>query len=54
MLKSLGLWKESSPEVELREDAEYPLEPEDTRMVIEGRGDEVANKYIQLHTLTGT
>ncbi|CAG9784241.1 unnamed protein product [Diatraea saccharalis] len=53
MLKSLGLWKESSPEVELHEDMEYPLSPEDTQLVIEGRTEEVGRKYIQLHDRTG-
>lgn len=53
MLKSLGLWKESSPEIEIHEDTEYPLTAEDAQMVAEGRGTEVAKKYIQLHALTG-
>lgn len=54
MLKSLGLWKESTPEVELREDAEYPLQPEDTKMIADGRGEEVAKKYIKLHAKSGS
>lgn len=53
MLKSLGLWKESAPEVELREDMEYPLTPEDTQLVVEGRIHEVGQKYVQLHDRTG-
>ncbi|RVE48798.1 hypothetical protein evm_006572 [Chilo suppressalis] len=53
MLKSLGLWKESSPEIELHEDTEYPLSPEDTQLVIEGRTEEVGRKYVQLHDRTG-
>lgn len=53
MLKSLGLWKESTPEIELREDMEYPLSPEDTQMVAEGRTAEVGRKYVQLHDRTG-
>ncbi|CAB3230721.1 unnamed protein product [Arctia plantaginis] len=53
MLKSLGLWKESAPEVELREDMEYPLTPEDTQLVVEGRIHEVGQKYIHLHDRTG-
>lgn len=54
MLKSLGLWKESTPEIELREDKEYPLTPEDTQLVAEGRGEEVARKYVQIHSRQGT
>ncbi|XP_063838505.1 piezo-type mechanosensitive ion channel component isoform X2 [Ostrinia nubilalis] len=53
MLKSLGLWKESTPEIELREDMEYPLSQEDTQMVVEGRAAEVGRKYVQLHDQTG-
>lgn len=53
MLKSLGLWKESAPEIELREDVEYELKPEDTEMLVEGRGTEVGQKYIALHDRTG-
>ncbi|CAK1550113.1 unnamed protein product [Leptosia nina] len=49
MLKSLGLWKESSPDTELQEDTEYPLTAEDTQMLVEGRGAEVGKKYIKLH-----
>ncbi|XP_045536669.1 piezo-type mechanosensitive ion channel component isoform X2 [Papilio machaon] len=52
MLKSLGLWKESSPELELREDAEYALSAEDTRLVVEGRGADVGRKYLRLHDRT--
>ncbi|XP_072936933.1 piezo-type mechanosensitive ion channel component isoform X3 [Epargyreus clarus] len=53
MLKSLGLWKESSPEIELREDMEYPLSSEDTQLIVEGRGAEVGKKYVQLHDQIG-
>lgn len=53
MLKSLGLWKESTPEIELREDVEYPLTSDDTQLVVEGKGAEVGQKYIQLHDQTG-
>ncbi|CAH0700428.1 unnamed protein product [Spodoptera exigua] len=53
MLKSLGLWKESSPEIELREDMEYPLNAEDTRLVAEGHITEVGRKYVKLHDQTG-
>lgn len=53
MLKSLGLWKESTPEIELREDVEYPLTADDTQLVVEGRGDEVGQKYVQLHDQQG-
>lgn len=53
MLKSLGLWKESTPEIELREDVEYPLSAEDTQLVVEGRASEVGRKYVQLHDQTG-
>ncbi|XP_028032233.1 piezo-type mechanosensitive ion channel component isoform X6 [Bombyx mandarina] len=53
MLKSLGLWKESSPEIELREDMEYALTPEDTQLVVEGRAAEVARKFVQLHDRSG-
>lgn len=49
MLKSLGLWKESTPEVELREDMEYPLTSADTQMLVEGRGEEVGRKYLEMH-----
>ncbi|KPI94676.1 Protein PIEZO2 [Papilio xuthus] len=52
MLKSLGLWKESSPELELREDAEYELSVDDTRLVVEGRGADVGRKYLRLHDRT--
>ncbi|XP_037297893.1 piezo-type mechanosensitive ion channel component isoform X3 [Manduca sexta] len=53
MLKSLGLWKESTPEIELREDVEYPLTAEDTQLVVDGRAAEVGRKYVQLHDQTG-
>ncbi|XP_052758554.1 piezo-type mechanosensitive ion channel component [Galleria mellonella] len=53
MLKSLGLWKESTPEIELREDMEYQLRPEDTQLVVDGRAAEVGRKYVQLHDTTG-
>ncbi|CAG4944089.1 unnamed protein product [Colias eurytheme] len=53
MLKSLGLWKESSPEVELQEDRDYPLTAEDTQMLVEGRGAEVGQKYVQMHERIG-
>ncbi|XP_026726944.1 piezo-type mechanosensitive ion channel component isoform X3 [Trichoplusia ni] len=53
MLKSLGLWKESTPEIELREDMEYPLNPEDTQLVVEGRINEVGRKYVKMHDQTG-
>lgn len=53
MLKSLGLWKESSPEIELREDMEYPLNPEDTQLVAEGHISEVGRKYVKLHDQSG-
>lgn len=53
MLKSLGLWKESTPEIELREDMEYPLNPEDTKLVVEGRINEVGRKYVKMHDQTG-
>nr|XP_026488209.1 piezo-type mechanosensitive ion channel component isoform X2 [Vanessa tameamea] len=49
MLKSLGLWKESTPEVELKEDMEYPLNPSDTQLLVEGRGEEVGRKYLEMH-----
>ncbi|CAH0726071.1 unnamed protein product, partial [Brenthis ino] len=49
MLKSLGLWKESPPEVELREDMEYPLTPSDTQLLVEGKGEEVGRKYLNMH-----
>ncbi|CAH2104345.1 unnamed protein product [Euphydryas editha] len=49
MLKSLGLWKESTPEVELREDMEYPLTSSDTQLLVEGRGAEVGRKYLEMH-----
>ncbi|XP_068621049.1 piezo-type mechanosensitive ion channel component isoform X2 [Battus philenor] len=49
MLKSLGLWKESSPELELREDAEYALTSDDTRLIVEGRGADVGRKYLLIH-----
>ncbi|XP_013133441.1 PREDICTED: piezo-type mechanosensitive ion channel component [Papilio polytes] len=52
MLKSLGLWKESSPELELREDAQYALSADDTRLVVEGRGADVGRKYLRLHDRT--
>ncbi|CAG4998121.1 unnamed protein product, partial [Parnassius apollo] len=52
MLKSLGLWKESSPEVEIHEDMEYELSAEDTRLIVEGRGAEVGRKYAELHHRT--
>lgn len=50
MLKSLGLWKESSPDIELQEDKEYPLTAEDTQLLVEGRGAEVGHKYLKLHS----
>ncbi|XP_049867605.1 piezo-type mechanosensitive ion channel component [Pectinophora gossypiella] len=53
MLKSLGLWKETTPEIELREDMEFELKPEDTQMLVEGRGTEVGKKYVKLHDETG-
>lgn len=53
MLKSLGLWKESAPEIDLREDMEYPLSPEDTQLVVQGRINELGQKYVQLHDQTG-
>ncbi|XP_075992565.1 piezo type mechanosensitive ion channel component isoform X2 [Anticarsia gemmatalis] len=53
MLKSLGLWKESTPEIELREDMEYPMTAEDTQLVVEGRITELGRKYVQLHDQTG-
>ncbi|XP_022834650.1 piezo-type mechanosensitive ion channel component isoform X2 [Spodoptera litura] len=53
MLKSLGLWKESSPEIELREDMEYPLNAEDTQLVAEGHITEVGRKYVKLHDQIG-
>ncbi|XP_045785084.1 piezo-type mechanosensitive ion channel component isoform X13 [Maniola jurtina] len=53
MLKSLGLWKESTPEVELREDMEYPLSSEDTHLLVAGRGTEVGRKYLELHEKSG-
>ncbi|XP_069355077.1 piezo-type mechanosensitive ion channel component isoform X10 [Maniola hyperantus] len=49
MLKSLGLWKESTPEVELHEDMEYPLSSEDTHLLVAGRGTEVGRKFLELH-----
>ncbi|XP_022128318.2 piezo-type mechanosensitive ion channel component isoform X4 [Pieris rapae] len=51
MLKSLGLWKESSPDIELQEDKEYPLTAEDTQLLVEGRGAEVGQKYVKLHDM---
>ncbi|XP_063617457.1 piezo-type mechanosensitive ion channel component isoform X4 [Cydia splendana] len=53
MLKSLGLWKESSPEIDLREDTEYPLTSEDTQMIVEGKSEDVGKKYVQLHDQSG-
>ncbi|KAL0894989.1 hypothetical protein ABMA27_013468 [Loxostege sticticalis] len=53
MLKSLGLWKESSPDIELREDMEYPLTAEDTQLVVEGKGEQVGRKYVKMHDKTG-
>ncbi|XP_063891360.1 piezo-type mechanosensitive ion channel component isoform X3 [Helicoverpa armigera] len=53
MLKSLGLWKESTPDIELREDMEYPLNEEDTQLVAEGHITEVGRKYVKLHDMTG-
>ncbi|XP_052747026.1 piezo-type mechanosensitive ion channel component [Bicyclus anynana] len=53
MLKSLGLWKESTPEVELREDMEYPITSEDTQLLVAGRGTEVGVKYLELHERSG-
>uniref|UniRef100_A0A2A4JQR7 Uncharacterized protein n=1 Tax=Heliothis virescens TaxID=7102 RepID=A0A2A4JQR7_HELVI len=53
MLKSLGLWKESTPDIELREDMEYPLNDEDTQLVAEGHITEVGRKYVKLHDMTG-
>ncbi|XP_050551095.1 piezo-type mechanosensitive ion channel component isoform X5 [Spodoptera frugiperda] len=53
MLKSLGLWKESTPEIELREDMEYPLNAEDTQLVAEGHITEVGRKYVKLHDQIG-
>ncbi|XP_063529379.1 piezo-type mechanosensitive ion channel component isoform X3 [Cydia strobilella] len=53
MLKSLGLWKESSPEIDLREDTEYPLTSEDTQMIVEGKSEDVGKKYVQLHDRSG-
>ncbi|XP_059060607.1 piezo-type mechanosensitive ion channel component-like, partial [Achroia grisella] len=53
MLKSLGLWKESTPEIELREDMEYQLSAEDTQLVADGRAADVGRKYVQLHDTTG-
>lgn len=53
MLKSLGLWKESIPEMELREDMEYPLNEEDKEMIVEGKASEIGRKYVQLHDRTG-
>ena len=49
MLKSLGLWKESTPEVELREDMEYPLTSSDTQLLVDGKGTEVGRKYLNMH-----
>ncbi|XP_061378213.1 piezo-type mechanosensitive ion channel component isoform X5 [Danaus plexippus] len=49
MLKSLGLWKESTPEAEVREDMEYRLSPSDTQMLVEGHGAEVGRKYLHIH-----
>ncbi|XP_053604167.1 piezo-type mechanosensitive ion channel component isoform X3 [Plodia interpunctella] len=53
MLKSLGLWKESTPEIELREDMIYHLTDEDTQNVVEGRTYEVGRKYLQRHNQAG-
>ncbi|CAH0602965.1 unnamed protein product [Chrysodeixis includens] len=53
MLKSLGLWKESTPEIELREDMEYPLSREDTQLVVEGRINEIGRKYVKMHDRAG-
>ncbi|CAF4785187.1 unnamed protein product [Pieris macdunnoughi] len=49
MLKSLGLWKESSSDIELQQDKEYALTAEDTQFLVEGRGAEVGQKYVKLH-----
>ncbi|KAJ8729263.1 hypothetical protein PYW08_000844 [Mythimna loreyi] len=53
MLKSLGLWKESTPEIELREDMEYPLTPEDTKLMAQGQITKVGKKYVKLHDKSG-
>ncbi|KAJ0182013.1 hypothetical protein K1T71_002735, partial [Dendrolimus kikuchii] len=53
MLKSLGLWKESVPEIELREDMEYPLDEEDKQMIVEGNATDIGMKYVKLHDRTG-
>ncbi|KAJ2953804.1 hypothetical protein O0L34_g1430 [Tuta absoluta] len=53
MLKSLGLWKETTPEIELREDMEFVLDPEDTQKLVEGQGEQVGQKYLQAHDVTG-
>lgn len=49
MLKSLGLWNESVPEPELPEEQQFILTPEDTQLVVQGRGEEVGQKYLLLN-----
>lgn len=53
MLKSLGLWKESTPDIELREDMEYELSEEDKVKIVDGEATEVGRKYVKLHNRTG-
>lgn len=53
MLKSLGLWKESTPDIELREDMEYSLTPEDTQLMAQGHITKVGKKYVKLHDKSG-
>lgn len=53
MLKSLGLWKETSPDIELREDKEYDLQPDDIQNLVVGRKTEVGKKYIKLNDNSG-
>lgn len=53
MLKSLGLWKETSPDIELREDKEYDLQPDDIQNLVVGRRTEVGKKYIKLNDSSG-
>ncbi|XP_026329382.1 piezo-type mechanosensitive ion channel component isoform X3 [Hyposmocoma kahamanoa] len=53
MLKSLGLWKETSPDIELRVDKEYDLQPDDIQNLVVGRRAEVGKKYIKLNDRSG-
>lgn len=53
MLKSLGLWKETSPDIELREDKKYDLQPDDIQNLVVGHRAEVGKKYIKLNDRSG-